>query len=212
LAEIVDLAQELGLPIQKVDRQELDRLSLTLHQGVIAQFKPRPVLAWGDFLASLDLKNAPQKNCLLLALDHLEDPHNLGALWRSSAAFGVKGLICPKDRAALPTQVVYKTAAGGAEVTPLFEVTNLVRALEDLKEKGFWLVGAEGEEGQSLWDFAFPERTVLILGSEGQGLSRLVREKTDFLVHIPLTGPINSLNVSAAGAVLLAAYAKTFQP
>jgi 23S rRNA (guanosine2251-2'-O)-methyltransferase len=201
-SEILELADQLTLSVQRVERAELDRLSPTPHQGVVAQFRPQAPLSWPDFLANLN----PEEPTLLLALDHLADPHNLGALWRSAAAFGVTGIIRPKDRAAPPTQTVYKVAAGGAEVTPMVEVVNLVRALTELKDQGFWLVGAEGGQGQDLWSFQFPSRTVLILGSEGQGLSRLTREAADFLVHIPLTGPIASLNVSAAGAILMSAY------
>jgi 23S rRNA (guanosine2251-2'-O)-methyltransferase len=175
---------------------------------VAAFFPPIKPLPFAEAKASLK-EPGP---ALLLALDHLEDPHNLGALWRTAAAFGVKGLIAPKDRAAPSSAVAYKVAAGGAEVTPLYEAVNLARALEELKELGFWLVGAEGGQGQSLWEFSFPGRAVLALGSEGRGLSRLVREKMDFLVHVPLAGPIDSLNVSAAGAILMAAYFKEKSP
>jgi 23S rRNA (guanosine2251-2'-O)-methyltransferase len=207
LAEIFFLADQLGLQAQIVDRAELDRLSPAPHQGVAAQFPPvKPI----TFAKSQAVFQEPGP-ALLLALDHLEDPHNLGALWRTAAALGVKALVAPKDRAASLTEVVHKVAAGGAETTPLYEAVNLARALTELKDLGYWLVGAEAGQGQSLWDFAFPERAVLALGSEGRGLGRLVREKMDFLVHIPLGEAVDSLNVAAAGAIFMATYFKQWR-
>jgi 23S rRNA (guanosine2251-2'-O)-methyltransferase len=187
-----------------VERKDLDLKTDLPHQGVAARFLPRPSLSLTALLATID----PNDPALLLILDHLEDPHNLGALWRTAAALGVKALIAPKDRAATLSTTVYKVAAGGAEALPLITVVNLNRAIEELKKRDFWVVGAEGATGQNLWDFTFPRRTALLLGSEGQGVSRLLKESADFLVHIPLTGPVTSLNVSAAGAILMGAYCR----
>ncbi|MDR0548968.1 MAG: RNA methyltransferase [Deltaproteobacteria bacterium] len=205
LNEILLLAEKSGLTPRLVDRGHLDQLVSSLpHQGVVAAFPQENPLT---FAASQELFQRPGPG-LVLALDRVEDPHNLGALWRTGAAFGARALLVPKDRAASLTPTVYKVAAGGAEVTPLVTTVNLVRSLTALKDLDYWLVGAEGGQGSSLWSFSFPERAVLTLGSEGRGLSRLVKESMDFLTYIPLTGPISSLNVAAAGAILLNAYFK----
>jgi 23S rRNA (guanosine2251-2'-O)-methyltransferase len=202
LTEIIILAQNLNINIEKVDNFVLDSLCHH-HQGVIARFlQPQP-LSWPDFLDNLP----PQGPALILALDHIEDPHNLGALWRSAAAFGASGLIVPQDRAARTTATVLRAAAGGAEAVPMVKAVNLTRAIEELKDLGFWSVAAEGGLGCDVNTFEYPPRTVLILGSEGRGLSRLLRERADFFISIPIVkGTVESLNVSVAGAILMQAY------
>jgi 23S rRNA (guanosine2251-2'-O)-methyltransferase len=202
ILEILALAEKNSLPVERTGRQTLDRLCPGNHQGAAAFFRRPAFPAWSEFLQNLP----PVGPGLILALDHVEDPHNLGALWRSAAAFGALALVVPQDRTAPLTPAVLKAAAGGAEAVPRIQTVTLARALEELKKKDFWVVGAEAGEGAGVGSFRFPARTVLLLGSEGRGLGRLIKEKADFLVSIPLApGPVDSLNVSVAGAILLQA-------
>jgi 23S rRNA (guanosine2251-2'-O)-methyltransferase len=154
---------------------------------------------------------SPDGPSLILALDHIEDPHNLGALLRTAAAFGVKAALVPSDRSAGLTQAARAASAGGSEAVPLITVVNLQRTLTKLKNSGFWLVGAEASKGESVSDFKFPSKTVLILGSEAKGISPLAAKGVDFWVHIPLApGVVSSLNVSNAGAILMQGYFSQF--
>lgn len=208
LEEIAALARANGLAIKRVPRQALDRLyGGEGHQGVVALFDEADYTAWDDFILSL----AGRSPALVLALDQVEDPGNLGALMRSACAFGAAGVVVPRERTAPLTQAAVKASAGATENLPLVRVVNLRRALETLKDYGFWLVGAEEGEDGSLFDFDFPQKTALLLGSEGRGLSRTSRELCDFLISIPQnTGQVNSLNVSVAGGIMMAQYYRQF--
>ena len=145
------------------------------------------------------LEGAP----LLLVLDGIQDPHNLGACLRSADAAGVQAVILPRDNSAPTTPVVSKVASGAAETVPLFRVTNLARALDQLREAGVWLVGAAGETDQTLFSVDLTGPLALVLGAEGEGLRRLTREKCDHLVRIPMAGTVESLNVSVAAGICL---------
>lgn len=192
------LAQQLNVRLRVVPRSELDMKASELrHQGVLA-YVPEKAFDAED---ALYRPAEPQR--LLLALDGVQDPHNLGACLRTAEAVGVDAVILPKDRSASLTAVARKAAAGSAERVPLIAVTNLVRSLERLKELGYWVTGLAGEASDSLYAVDLTGPTVLVMGAEGEGMRRLTRETCDRLVKIPMTGKAESLNVSVATAVCL---------
>jgi 23S rRNA (guanosine2251-2'-O)-methyltransferase len=153
-----------------------------------------------------ELLEANKRPSLILALDHVGNPRNLGTLMRSATAFGAHGVICPRDRQVGLSPAAIKTAQGAIEHVPLVRVTNLNSALKDLKEQGYWIVGADREGEISLPSFKFPARSVVVLGAESKGLSRLTGELCDFLIRIPINPAIDSLNVSVAGSILMYSY------
>jgi 23S rRNA (guanosine2251-2'-O)-methyltransferase len=170
------------------------------HQGVVASI--RPLQPWDDqdlFAAISQIEGEP----LLLVLDGVTDPHNLGACLRTADAAGVLAVVIPKDRSASVDGVVRKVAAGAAEFVPVVSVTNLARTLDQLKERDVWVVGTDGEAPQSLYSADLKRSLALVLGAEGAGMRRLTRERCDFLVHIPMVGHMESLNVSVAAGVAL---------
>jgi len=196
--EALSLARAAGVRVRRRPRPELSRLAGSeTHQGLVAlveDFAYRP----------LDRLLADPRPDLLLLLDSIQDPRNLGALARSALAAGVKGLIIPKDRAAPVTAAAVKASAGALSRLPVTRVTNLNRTAALLKEEGFWLLGASPRAEQSLFDLPdLPERLALAVGSEGKGLSRSLAEKCDFLVSLPLVGPVESLSAPAAAVVIL---------
>ncbi len=198
---VVEAATDAGVGFEQVPRVALDRmLPGANHQGVIASVYARPVGGEGELQALLEaLEGSP----LLLCLDGVSDPHNLGACLRTAEGAGVHAVIAPKDRAAGLTPVVRKVASGAAERLPFFQVTNLARALDTLRQRGLWVVGAASEAEASLYDTDLRGPLVVVLGAEGKGLRRLTRETCDVLVRIPLQGAIDSLNVAVASGVLL---------
>jgi 23S rRNA (guanosine2251-2'-O)-methyltransferase len=195
-----DLARRQARPVERVGVEALKGLlGDVVHQGVAAEITPLPPWSEEELFAALEGAAAP----LLLALDGVQDPHNLGACLRTADACGVLAVIVPKDRAAQLTPAARKVAAGAAETTPLVTVTNLARTLRLLKEAGLWTVGAEAasEKGADTVDFTGP--VVLVLGAEGSGLRQLTRQNCDFLVRLPRLGAVESLNVSVAAGMLL---------
>ena len=195
-----DLARRQARPVERVGVEALKGLlGDVVHQGVAAEITPLAPWSEDQLLAALEGAAAP----LLLALDGVQDPHNLGACLRTADACGVLALIVPKDRAAQLTPAARKVAAGAAETTPVVTVTNLARTLRLLKEAGLWTVGAEAasEKGADTVDFTGP--VVLVLGAEGSGLRQLTRQSCDFLVRLPRLGAVESLNVSVAAGMLL---------
>lgn len=192
------VAQGAGVTVRVVPRSELDLRAPGLrHQGVLARME-------ATALGGEELLSAPATpGRLLLALDGVTDPHNLGACLRTAEAAGVDAVIIPRDRAAGLTPVARKAAAGAAERVPLVAVTNLSRSLAGLREHGYWVAGLAGEGGESLFDIDLCGPLVLVLGAEGAGLRRLTRERCDRLVNIPMQGVIESLNVSVAAGVCL---------
>jgi 23S rRNA (guanosine2251-2'-O)-methyltransferase len=203
LARLIAAAEAHGIAVHRLPGVELDRLLPgARHQGVIATLAvsspegtPRQDLA--VFLA--ELTGPP----FLLVLDGVQDPHNLGACLRTADAAGVQAVIVPRDRAAGITPVVRKVACGAAESVPVFTVTNLARSLRLLREAGVWIYGASGDAGRSLYETDLRGPLALVLGAEGKGLRRLTRELCDFLIAIPMSGRVESLNVSVAAGVLL---------
>jgi 23S rRNA (guanosine2251-2'-O)-methyltransferase len=207
VSESIRLAADAGLSVLEVPRADLDRLAGgALHQGVALHVAPYQYATAEDVLASAQRSGAPP---LLVALDGVTDPRNLGAVVRSAAAFGAHGLLVPQRRSAGMTAVAWRTSAGTAAHLPVARVTNLVRTLKSLAAAGLMIVGLDAA-GAMPFD-AFPLATgplVLVVGSEGRGLSRLVRETCDAVVSIPMAGPVESLNASVAAGVMLAEVAR----
>jgi 23S rRNA (guanosine2251-2'-O)-methyltransferase len=170
-----------------------------VHQGVVAQVEPLPVWSEGDLIDAL----VGQSDPLVLVLDGVTDPHNLGACLRTADACGAVAVVVPKDRAASLNATVRKVAAGAAETTPIVTVTNLVRSLKLLQEAGLWVVGADAEGGQVAWEADLAGPRALVLGAEGAGLRDLTRKSCDYLVRLPQLGSVESLNVSVATGMLL---------
>ena len=185
--------------INYVSKERLDQLSETrAHQGVIAQVAAYEYSTVEDILAKAEEKGEPP---FLILLDNVEDPHNLGAIIRTANLAGAHGVIIPKRRAVGLTSTVAKTSAGAINYTPVAKVTNLVRTMEELKEKGIWFVCAD-MGGESMYRMNLTGPIGLVIGNEGEGVSRLVKEACDFTASIPMTGDIDSLNASVAAGVL----------
>lgn len=201
LEEILKLAERSDVSCTPATRHELDKLADGgRHQGVVADVelpRLRDEKELGVFLD--ELAAAP----FLLILDGVQDPHNMGACLRSADAAGVQAVIVPRDRAAGLTPVVVKVASGATGTLPVFGVTNLARVLDALKKRGIWIYGAAGEADVSCYETDLSGPLALVLGSEGRGLRRLTRERCDGLIHIPMAGHVESLNVSVATGVLL---------
>lgn len=195
IEEIVALCRELAIPVRFEPRDALDRMAgSAVHQGVVAL---------GAAQRHADLDELLEHARMLVVLDGVEDPHNLGAIVRTAHAAGADAIIVPERRAAGLTETVSKAAAGALEHLPVARVTNISRTLEDLKKRGFWIYGLD-ERGRDDYDrVEYTEPAVMVLGGEGKGLHDLVRRHCDFLVRIPLAGKISSLNVSVAAGIVL---------
>jgi 23S rRNA (guanosine2251-2'-O)-methyltransferase len=194
------LAREHGIKVQRVDAQVLQQaLGDATHQGVAADVLPLAPWSEDDLIMALTDARSP----LVLALDGVQDPHNLGACLRTADACGAMAVVVPKDRAAHLTPVVRKVAAGAAESVPLVTVTNLVRTLKLLKEAQLWVTGADADAPQTAAEVDFTGGTVLVMGAEGTGLRQLTRQTCDHLVRLPRLGSVESLNVSVAAGMLL---------
>lgn len=200
-AQLLDAARAAGIAVEETTGEVLDRQAGGAeHQGVVARCRAAAERTEGELPAYLATLDGPP---LLLVLDNIQDPHNLGACLRSADAAGVHAVILPRDNSAPLTAVVRKVASGAADSLALFRVANLARALDTLKEAGVWLVGAAGEATQELYDIDLTGPTALVLGAEGSGLRRLTSEKCDHLVRIPMAGTVESLNVSVATGICL---------
>lgn len=201
VSEIAALAKERGIVVQYVERAKIESLAGGhRHQGVLAYVAPVPYAELDDILKAAEEKGeAP----FLVLLDELEDPHNLGALLRTADATGVHGILIPKRRSVSLNATVAKTSAGAVEYVPVARIGNIAQTLKKLKEKGFWVAGADmdGEKAYDEADLTGP--LVLVVGSEGRGMSRLTKEACDFIVSMPMVGRINSLNASVAGSILM---------
>ena len=206
LQELTDLAKRAGLSIEKRDRRLLDELTRNAnHQGVVALVAEtvKPAKKTSGYTDTETILNSLGALPLLVLLDGIEDPHNLGAILRSCEGAGVDGVFLPEHRAAGLTETVAKTSAGAVEYVRVARVTNLVRLIEELKERGIWVVGVEGGTETAYTQFDFNVPLALVMGSEGKGVRRLVRENCDEVVSIPMRGQLNSLNVSVATGVVL---------
>jgi 23S rRNA (guanosine2251-2'-O)-methyltransferase len=194
-------AEQVGVHVHAVSPDALTKLvGDVAHQGAVAALRPLKPWDENDLIESLSQVSGDP---LFLALDGVTDPHNLGACLRSAAAAGAHAVVIPKDRAAAVDGVVRKVAAGAAEFIPVASVTNLARTLDELKERGIWVVGTDGEAKMPLYSADFKRPLALVMGAEGSGMRRLTRDKCDFLVRIPMPGHIPSLNVSVAAGIAL---------
>lgn len=203
MRQFLDRAREAGARLIEADSVRIAKLAGSHgHQGVAARVEPVKVATSLDELLE-DLEAAGIEQPLLLVLDGVTDPHNLGACLRTADAAGALAVIVPKDKSATLNATVRKVACGAAEVIPLVAVTNLARTLEKLQKKGLWVVGTAGEAEQELYQLDMTGPTVLVMGAEGKGMRRLTREHCDYLVKLPMGGSVSSLNVSVATGVCL---------
>ncbi len=199
--KLIDSLVEYGIRLEKVDRKTLDKLSEGKnHQGIVVDVEMPTAKTEYELRQAIMDSSEP---AFFLVMDHIQDPHNLGACLRTADAVGVTGVIITKDQAAGITGTVCRVASGAAETVPVYQVTNLVRVLNWLKNQGIWVIGAVGEAEQSLYQTDFVGSIALVVGAEEKGLRRLTRENCDMLVKIPMAGKIESLNVSVAAGVLM---------
>lgn len=201
LKELESQASRANIKVLKVSHAELDRLAgQERHQGVVAGFSGTNLLSEADIDAVLEeIEGAP----LILVLDGVQDPHNLGACLRTAEAAGVHMVIVCKDRSAGITPVVRRAASGAAETMPIVQVTNLARTLRDLKQRGVWLAGTSDAATETMYETDLTGALALVMGSEGDGMRRLTSEICDYLISIPMAGKVESLNVSVATGVCL---------
>ena len=201
LGHIASTARAAGVVVVDADRRKLDHMSRThSHQGVIALASVREYATVDSMLAAAEQRG---EKPLLVICDELSDPHNLGAVIRTAECAGAHGVIIPKRRSAGLTAIVGKTSAGAVSYLPVARVANLSATLKELKDKGVWVFGTAAEGTTSLYEADLKGAAAIVIGNEGEGMSRLVRENCDFLVSIPMKGHISSLNASAAAAILL---------
>ena len=217
IATLLELAQNQGVPVAREPRKDLDEMVSGRHQGVVAEaldaIEPResfdrdgeattPGTLWReqDLLGMVEDKSGP---VLILVLDGVTDPHNLGACLRSADAAGVDAVVVPRDKSADLNATARKVACGAAETVPFVRVTNIARTLDALKTRGVWLFGTAGEADATIYDSDLTGPMALVMGAEGSGLRRLTRESCDFLVKLPMAGSVSSLNVSVATGVCL---------
>lgn len=200
IKEIIAVAKDKGVNIQYWDRSKLDSIARGIrHQGVLAQVAPVQYVELEDILQVAKDRNEPP---FIVLLDELEDPHNLGAILRTADAAGVHGVLIPKHRSCPLSATVAKTSAGAVEHVPVARVGNLVQTIKKLKQEGLWVAAAD-MDGKDYYATDLTGPLLLIIGSEGQGIGRLVKEQCDFVVRIPMVGKINSLNASVAGSILM---------
>jgi 23S rRNA (guanosine2251-2'-O)-methyltransferase len=195
---VVRLAKSHGVPVRFEDRQQLDRLTGNRdHQGIVGLAAAKPAVELEDLL------RAKTSQALLVLLDGIEDPHNLGAIVRTALAAGATGVVIPERRAAGLSDTVERASAGALAHLPVARVKNLVRAMEEMKQAGYWLVGLDERAEKSYTEVDLKGSVGIVLGGEGEGLHELTRKRCDFVVSIPTSGPVRSLNVSVAAGVIL---------
>lgn len=200
MEKLLKLAADRKIPVRQREKGDLNRLCGTdHHQGVAVKAEPFPYADLDDVLAELK----GNQEGLVLVLDSVQDPHNLGALIRSAACAGAHAVVIPKDRAAGVTAAAEKASAGAAGTIPVAQVTNISQALEELKKAGFWIYGADGSARSTLYQQDLTGPVALVIGGEGEGIRPLVRKGCDAVVSIPLQGGVNSLNASVAGGIFL---------
>ncbi len=207
LGEIITLAHEANLVIREVDRRKLDEICMPFghngksgnHQGILAEI---PGVEYAELSDILEYAESRGEKPFIILLDGIEDPHNLGSIIRSAECAGAHGVVITKRRSASVTAAVVKTSAGAAEHMRIARVVNLANTIDTLKERGIWIAGAD-MDGKAMYDVDMKGAFALVIGSEGSGLSKLVKEKCDFLVSIPLKGNIDSLNAAVAGAIIM---------
>jgi 23S rRNA (guanosine2251-2'-O)-methyltransferase len=202
--EIVQLARGRNISVRFEDRSQLDRLADSKdHQGVVALAAPRAAATLDEILAAANEGAGHGGKGLIVLLDGVEDPHNLGAIIRTALAAGAHGVVIPERRAAGLTDTVARASAGALSHLPVAKVTNLARTMEELKEAGYWLIGLDESADKIYTEADYTSSVGIVLGGEGQGLHELTRKRCDFVVSLPTTGPVKSLNVSVAAGVVL---------
>lgn len=201
LIKIIGKAKDRGIPIQYVERQKLNEISESnAHQGIIATVA---AYEYSDLEDILDRAKQRGKDSFILILDEIMDPHNLGSIMRTADAVGVDGIIIPKRRSVGLTATVAKSSAGAIEYVPVAKVSNIAQTIDRIKEKGIWVAGADMSGVKEHYNTDLSGPLALVIGNEGQGISRLIKEKCDFLVKLPMAGQVSSLNASVAAAVLM---------
>jgi 23S rRNA (guanosine2251-2'-O)-methyltransferase len=197
---IIQLAKQNGVLVQYVPKKKLDQMVEGTHQGVVAQVAAYRYYEIDDLFARASEKGEPP---FFLILDELEDPHNLGSIMRTADAVGAHGIIIPKRRSVGLTATVAKASTGAIEHIPVARVTNLARTIDELKERGIWIVGTDAKAKDDYRSFDGTMPLALVIGSEGKGISRLILEKCDFLLRLPMRGHVTSLNASVAASLLM---------
>ena len=198
---IIAEAKKHGVIIQQVDKRKLDQLVPGVqHQGVVAQ---AAAYRYAEIEEMLEKAQSKGEDPFLLLLDEIEDPHNLGSILRTAECTGAHGVIIPKRRSASLNATVYKTSAGAVEHVPVARVTNLAQTIETLKKQGIWIAGADAAAEQDVYQSNLKMPLAVVIGNEGKGVGRLIREKCDFLIKLPMRGQLNSLNASVAAGVLM---------
>ena len=193
--DILSLVKKWNLPIKYEEKAKMDALAKNNHQGVILEI--------GDYnYCSIDDIIRDKESCKIVILDHLEDPHNLGAIVRTVEASGIDGIILPINRSVSVNETVMKTSVGTLYDVKICQVTNLNSTIKYLKKNGFWIYGAD-MDGESCYNISFSPKSCLIIGNEGNGLARIIRESSDYIVSIPMYGKVNSLNASVAAGILI---------
>jgi len=201
LGPVIAEAKQHGIIVQQADKRKLDTMAPGLqHQGVIAQVAAYGYVEVEDILAAAKRRG---EDPFILILDEIEDPHNLGSILRTADCTGVHGVIIPKRRSVGLTATVSKTSAGAVEYVPVARVTNLAQTIDKLKEQGVWVAGTDVSAADDVYRSNFKLPLALVIGNEGKGVGRLIKEKCDFLVKLPMHGRINSLNASVAAGVLM---------
>jgi 23S rRNA (guanosine2251-2'-O)-methyltransferase len=200
MQQITELAKEANVIVQFVPKKKIDQVADGNHQGVLAYVAAYQYAEMDDLFAAAEKRNEPP---FFLLLDEIEDPHNLGSIMRTADAVGAHGIIIPKRRAVGLTATVAKASTGAIEYIPVVRITNMARTIDELKERGVWIAGtdATGSEDYRRMDGQIP--LGLVIGSEGKGMGRLIREKCDFLIHLPMVGKVTSLNASVAASILM---------
>ncbi len=205
VGEIVNLAKEQGIPIKMVDKKKIDQMSQSNnHQGVMAFAAAHSYVDLEDIIHEVRM----YKNAIIVICDEINDPHNLGSILRSANGAGAKAVIIPKRRNVGLTPIVAKTSAGAIEYTPVCRVNNISNTIKQLKDAGFWIMGADDKADVLYYEADLSGKLAIVIGNEGQGIGRLVKENCDFLVNIPMNGQVSSLNASVAAGILLYEVAK----
>ena len=194
--KILSLIQNQKTICKKCTKRELDELANGVHQGIILEVEDYKYATFSDLLNHSD-------DNILIILDHIEDPHNLGAIIRTCEAAGIDGIIIPKDRSATINATVLKTSVGTTENVKIAQVTNLVQAIADLKKEGYWIVGTDMINSTNYREIDYSGKIAIIIGNEGSGMSRLVRKSCDFIARIPMYGKVNSLNASVSAGIMI---------
>lgn len=198
--QIIELAKDRGITINFVPKKKIDQMVEGNHQGVVAQVAAYEYVHIDDILKVAEKR---EEMPFLLLLDEIEDPHNLGSIMRTADAVGAHGIVIPKRRAVGLTATVAKSSTGAIEHIPVARVTNMARTIEELKEKGVWIIGTDASAKDDYRNLDGNMPLALIIGSEGKGIGRLVKEKCDFLIKMPMVGHVTSLNASVAGSLLM---------